>query len=126
MEVGDYEIPLHLPTPSTIFQDETGIIFVARPSSSPAPSRMNLRPTTYVTTKQAKNDILDNKNVFEDGNDVTTDTSNHSEPYFDDSDDDEFDPILGASMMLRMVIWTQIRYRTGDKVLLVSLILWKK
>ena len=57
---------------------------------------MNLRSATYVTAKEVRNGILDNKDGFEDENDITTDTSNDSKPDFDDSDNDEFDPILGA------------------------------
>ena len=57
---------------------------------------MNLRSATYVTAREVRNGILDNKEGLEDDNDVTTDTENESEPDFDDSDDDAFDPILGA------------------------------
>ena len=57
---------------------------------------MNIRSATYVTAKEVRNGILDNKDRFEDENDITTDTSNDSKPDFDDSDNDEFDPILGA------------------------------
>ena len=57
---------------------------------------MNLRSAVYVTAKEVKNGILDNKDGFEDENDVTTDISNDSEPDFDDSEGDEFDPILRA------------------------------
>ena len=57
---------------------------------------MNLRSATYVTAREVRNGILDNKEGLKDDNDVTTDTKNESEPDFDDSDDDTFDPILGA------------------------------
>jgi hypothetical protein len=57
---------------------------------------MNLRSATYVTAREVRNGILDNEEGLEDDNDVTTDTENESEPDFDDSDDDAFDPILGA------------------------------
>jgi hypothetical protein len=58
---------------------------------------MNLRSATYVTAKEVKNGILDiNEDGFEDENEVTTDTDTDSEPDFDKSDDDEFDPIMGA------------------------------
>jgi hypothetical protein len=57
---------------------------------------MNLRSATYVTAKEVRNGILDNEDGFEDEYNVTTDTSNDSEPNFDDSEGDEFDPILGA------------------------------
>lgn len=97
IEIGDYERPLlSSPSPFAIDQDETGLIFAPRPSVSPVPPRMNLRSATYVTAKEVKNGILDNEDGFEDENDVTTDTSNDSEPDFDDSESDEFDPILGA------------------------------
>lgn len=56
---------------------------------------MNLRSATYHTAKEVRNG-LDNEDSFEDEDDVTTDTSNDSEPDFDHSDDDVFDPILGA------------------------------
>ena len=57
---------------------------------------MNLRSAVYVTAKEVKNGALDDKTGFEDENDVTTDTDNKSEADFDSSDDDDFDPILGA------------------------------
>lgn len=59
---------------------------------------MNLRSATYVTAAEVRNGILDAKGEegFEEKNDVTTDTDNDSEPEFDTSDDDEFDPILGG------------------------------
>jgi hypothetical protein len=57
---------------------------------------MNLRSATYVTAKEVKNGVLDNEDGFENEDDVTTDTSLDSEPDFDYSDDDAFDPILGA------------------------------
>jgi hypothetical protein len=57
---------------------------------------MNLRSATYYTAREVKNGLFDTEDSFEDENDVTTDTSNDSEPDFDSSDDDAFDPILGA------------------------------
>lgn len=58
---------------------------------------MNLRSATYVTAKEVRNGALDNDEFgYEDENEVTTDTDNDSELDFDSSDDDEFDPILGA------------------------------
>jgi hypothetical protein len=97
IEIGNYERPPPSPpSHSTINQDKTGLIFAPQPSSSPVPPRMNLRSATYVTAKEVRNSILDNENRFEDEYDVTTDTSNDSEPNFDDSEDNEFDPILGA------------------------------
>ena len=58
---------------------------------------MNLRSATYVTAKEVRNGALDDdKYSCEDEGDVTTDTDNDSEPDFDSSDDDEFDPILGG------------------------------
>jgi hypothetical protein len=58
---------------------------------------MNLRSATYVTAKEVRNGILDNKDGFKDEYNVTTDTSNNSEPNFDDSEGDKFDPILSAN-----------------------------
>ena len=57
---------------------------------------MNLRSATYVTAREVRNSILENEDGLEDENNVTTDTDNDSEPDFDDSDNDVFDPILGA------------------------------
>ena len=57
---------------------------------------MNLRSATYVTAREVRNGILDNEDRFKNEDDITTDTSNDSEPDFDSSDDDEFDLILGA------------------------------
>ena len=57
---------------------------------------MNLRSVTYVIAKEVRNSILDNKDRFEDENDITTDISNDSEPDFNDSDNDKFDLILSA------------------------------
>jgi hypothetical protein len=55
---------------------------------------MNLRSVTYHTAHEVRNSLFDEEGV-EDENDITTDSSNDSEPNFDSSDDDEFDPILG-------------------------------
>jgi hypothetical protein len=57
---------------------------------------MNLRSATYVTAREVRNGILDNKDRFENEDNITTNTSNDSKPDFDSSDDDEFDLILGA------------------------------
>jgi hypothetical protein len=57
---------------------------------------MNLRSATYVTARKVRNSVLNNKEGLEDKNDVTTNTENESEPDFDNSDNDAFDPILGA------------------------------
>jgi hypothetical protein len=58
---------------------------------------MNLRSAIYVTAKEAANGALDDDEYgCEDENDVTTDTNHDSEPEFDCSDDDDFDPILGG------------------------------
>jgi hypothetical protein len=57
---------------------------------------MNLRSATYVIAREVRNGILDIEAGFKDEDNVTTDTSNDSEPDFDDSMDDVFDPILGA------------------------------
>jgi hypothetical protein len=58
---------------------------------------MNLRSATYVTSKEVKNGILSTiKDGLEDENAVTTNTDNDSKPDFDESDNDEFDPIISA------------------------------
>jgi hypothetical protein len=57
---------------------------------------MNLQSAIYITAKEVRNSILNNKDGFKDEYNVTTDTSNDSEPNFDDSEGDEFDPILSA------------------------------
>ena len=58
---------------------------------------MNLRSATYVTAKEVANRALDDdKYSLEDKNNITTDTNNNSEPDFDSSDDDKFDPILSS------------------------------
>ena len=57
---------------------------------------MNLRSVIYITAKEVRASLLDNKNGFEDENNVTTNTGNDSEPDFDHSNDNEFDPILGT------------------------------
>ena len=56
---------------------------------------MNLRSATYHTKREVQNAILEETGL-EDEADITTDTSDDSEPDFDSSDDDEFDPIQGA------------------------------
>ena len=62
---------------------------------------MNLRSANYVITKEVKNGALDDKTGFEDENNVTTDIDDDSEPDFDSSDDDKFDPILGGDYEAR-------------------------
>jgi hypothetical protein len=59
---------------------------------------MNLSLATYVTAKEVKNGALDDSDDegFELEGEVTTDSSDDSEPDFDDSDDDVFDPIIGG------------------------------
>ena len=58
---------------------------------------MNLRSTIYVTTKEAANRTLNNDEYgCEDENDVTTDTDHDSEPEFNSSYDNDFDPILSG------------------------------
>lgn len=56
---------------------------------------MNLRSATYVTAREVRAGILDEEG-YENEDDVTTDASLDSEPEFDSSDDDEFDPILSG------------------------------
>jgi hypothetical protein len=76
---------------------ETGSPSLSLPQVSVPPLRMNLRSATYVTAKEAANGALDDDEYgCEDENDVTTDTNHDSEPEFDSSDDDDFDPILGG------------------------------
>jgi hypothetical protein len=52
----------------------------------------------YVTAKEVKNGALDDSDDegFELEGDITTDSSDDSEPNFDDSDDNVFDPIMGG------------------------------
>lgn len=50
----------------------------------------------HITTKEVRNNILNNKESLKDENDVTTDTKNESEPDFDDPDDDTFNLILST------------------------------
>ena len=57
---------------------------------------MNLRSAIYYTAREVKNSLFNTEDSFKDENNVTTDTSNDSEPDFDFLDDDAFDPILGA------------------------------
>lgn len=59
---------------------------------------MNLSSAIYVITKEVKNKALDNSDNkgFELKGDITTDSSDDSEPDFDDSDDNIFDPIIGG------------------------------
>jgi hypothetical protein len=61
---------------------------------------MNLRLAIYYTAKEVKNGLFNTKNSFENENNVTTDTSNDSEPDFDSLDDNAFDLILSANFDL--------------------------
>ena len=58
--------------------------------------RMNLRSATYHTAREVASGLWDDETGFKDENDVTINTDNDSEPDFDSSDDDDFDPILGG------------------------------
>ena len=55
---------------------------------------MNLCSVIYYIAREVRNSLLDNEDRLEDENNITTESSNDSEPDFDSSDDDEFDPIL--------------------------------
>jgi hypothetical protein len=57
---------------------------------------MNLCLAIYYTAREVKNSLFNTENSFKDKNNVTTDTSNDSEPDFDSLDDNAFDLILGA------------------------------
>jgi hypothetical protein len=59
---------------------------------------MNLSSATYLTAKEVKNGALDDSDDegFELEGDITTHLSDDSEPNFDDSDDNVFDPIMGG------------------------------
>jgi hypothetical protein len=57
---------------------------------------MNLRSATYVTAREVRNSILDNKNRFKNKDNVITNTSIDLEPDFDFLDNNKFDLILGA------------------------------
>ena len=59
---------------------------------------MNLSLATYVTAKEVKNRALDDSDDegFELEGDVTPDSSDDSEPDFDDLDDNVFDLIIGG------------------------------
>jgi len=59
---------------------------------------MNLSLAIYVTAKEVKNRALDDSDDegFELEGEVTTDSSDDSEPDFDDSDDNVFDLIIGG------------------------------
>jgi hypothetical protein len=61
---------------------------------------MNLQSATYHTKREVQNAIL-KETGLEDEADITTDTSDNSEPDFDSSDDDEFNPIQGANYNAR-------------------------
>ena len=43
---------------------------------------MNLRSVIYITVKEVRASLLNNKNGFEDKNNMTTNISNNSEPNF--------------------------------------------
>ena len=58
---------------------------------------MNLHSITYIIVKEVRNSILDNKNRFENKDNITTNTSINSEPDFDFLDDNEFDLILSTN-----------------------------
>jgi len=62
-------------------------------AATPPRCTMNLRSAIYHTAKEVRNSLV-NKEGFKDENNITTDTSLNSEPDFDSSDDDEFDPVL--------------------------------
>jgi hypothetical protein len=57
---------------------------------------MNLSLAIYVTAKEVKNRALDDSDNkgFELKGDITADSSDDSEPDFDDSDNNVFDPII--------------------------------
>jgi hypothetical protein len=57
---------------------------------------MNLRSATYVTAREVRNSILNNKDRFKDKDNVITNISVDLKPDFDFLNDNEFDPILGA------------------------------
>jgi hypothetical protein len=54
---------------------------------------MNLRSATYIIAREVRNGILNNEEGLEDENNVITDTDNDSEPNFNDSNNDVFDPV---------------------------------
>jgi hypothetical protein len=91
IEVGDYMLNLE---PMEVESQP-----IVESPRSPTPEvvtrrrSMNLRSVTYHTAYEVKNGLFDEEGV-EDENDITTDSSNDSEPDFDSSDDEEFDPIL--------------------------------
>ena len=91
IEVGDYILNPEL------MEVEPQPIIESPSSSTPeviTPPRrtMNLRSATYFIAYEVRNSLLVDR--VEDENDVTTDTSNDSEPDFNSSDDNEFDPVL--------------------------------
>jgi hypothetical protein len=65
--------------------------------SLPCTRNINLRSVTYVTAKEVRNSVLDNKKGLKDKNNVITNTENKSEPDFDNSDNDAFDLILSTN-----------------------------
>lgn len=88
---------------------------------------MNLRSATYVTAKEAANGALDDDEYgCEDENDVTTDTNHDSEPEFDSSDDDDFDPILGGDYIAADDFIDVEQAELGGKLSLQALIVQRE
>ena len=85
-----------MPPPSLPALDNLNLIDHLNRASLPCTRNKNLRSAIYITAKEVRDVILDIKNGFEDENDVTTDSSDDPELYFDNSDDDEFDLILSV------------------------------
>jgi hypothetical protein len=65
---------------------------IASRSPSP-PSRMNLRSARYYSAKDVRAGALNNNSDTDKGG-ISTESNDDSEPGFDDSDGDDFDPIL--------------------------------
>jgi hypothetical protein len=67
-------------------------------SRSPSPSpRMNLRSARYYTAKEARAGAFDNTDdETDDDDDDSTLSFDISEPGFEESEGDDFDPILGG------------------------------
>ena len=86
IKVGDYILnlePIDIESPLSLTPE----------TATPPRRTMNLRSATYYTAKEVRNSLID-KEGFEDENDIITDISLDSEPNFDSSDDNEFDPVL--------------------------------
>jgi hypothetical protein len=64
-------------------------------SRSPSPLRMNLRSARYYSIKDVRAGALDRDSGTDEG-DVSTESNSDSGPDFNESDADEFDPILGG------------------------------